>query len=168
MTLPLVSIETVPPGAIDDLLDRAFGPDRRTRTAYRLRAGTSPIADLSFAALAETRLIGSIQCWPVRFVGDDGRLVPMVLMGPVAVEPSLQRGGIGRELTRSALAAATRRGDKAIMLIGDPDYYGRFFGFTADRTRQWRLPGPVEPHRLLAHGDAVPDGAGTIEPDCAA
>ncbi len=35
-------------------------------------------------------------------------------------------------------------------MIGDPEYYGRFFGFTADATANWELPGPVERRRLLA------------------
>ena len=40
--------------------------------------------------------------------------------------------------------------DDGLVLIGDPGYYGRFFGLTAERTGAWRLPGPVERHRLLA------------------
>jgi predicted N-acetyltransferase YhbS len=36
------------------------------------------------------------------------------------------------------------------VLIGDPEYYGRFFGFLADGTGDWELPGPFERHRLLA------------------
>jgi predicted N-acetyltransferase YhbS len=63
-----------------------------------------------------------------------------------------------------ALAAADAQGVPALMLIGDPDYYGRFFGFSAERTADWRLPGPVERHRLLARGPGVPDGAGMLGP----
>ncbi len=36
------------------------------------------------------------------------------------------------------------------VLIGDPEYYGRFFGFAADQTGRWDLPGPFERRRLLA------------------
>jgi predicted N-acetyltransferase YhbS len=35
------------------------------------------------------------------------------------------------------------------VLIGDPEYYGRF-GFTAEATAGWEVPGPVERRRLLA------------------
>ncbi|HEX8387541.1 MAG TPA: GNAT family N-acetyltransferase, partial [Sphingomonas sp.] len=41
---------------------------------------------------------------------------------------------------------------------------GRFFGFTAERTSRWRLPGPVERRRLLARGLAVPDAPGLLGP----
>jgi predicted N-acetyltransferase YhbS len=159
----LVAIDTVAAADVDALLDRAFGPDRHQRTAYRLREGTTALHDLSFALVEGTTLLGSIQCWPVHFVGDDGLAVPLVLVGPVAVAPERQQAGLGRLLTAATLAAAdSRRLD--LMLIGDPEYYGRFFGFSAEATAGWRLPGPVERHRLLARGAGIPSGTGTIAP----
>lgn len=157
----LVALQTVEAAAVEHLLDRAFGPDRHTRTAYRLRAGTSVIPRFSFAAIDTGRLVGSIQCWPVLFSGDDDTRAPLVLVGPVAVAPDRQGDGIGRALMQAGLAKA---GDAALMLIGDPDYYGRFFGFSATRTGSWRLPGPVERHRLLARGVGVPEGPGVVGP----
>ncbi|KQT32876.1 GCN5 family acetyltransferase [Sphingomonas sp. Leaf412] len=162
-----VAIRDVDAAAVERLLDRAFGADRHLRTAYRLREGTAAIADLSFALVEGDALLGSIQCWPVRFAGDDGRIVPLVLVGPVAVAPARQQEGLGRRLMTQALAAADQRA-LDLMLIGDPDYYGRFFGFTAAATAAWRLPGPVERHRLLARGAGVPTGAGAIGPRVAA
>ena len=155
-------IADVPHEAVERLLDRAFGADRHGRTAYRLREGVAPVAALSLALLDDDgALVGSIQCWPVRHHGDDGSDAPLVLVGPVAVEPAHQQAGHGRRLMQAALDKA---GSQPLMLIGDPEYYGRFFGFSAAATAGWRLPGPVEPHRLLARGDGVPDGAGTIGP----
>ena len=162
----LVPIGQVDADAVERLLDRAFGRDRHGRTAYLLRAGTQAIAALSFAALNGDELLGTIQCWPVWFTGNgdgNGRArVPLVLVGPVAVAPERQQNGVGRQLMAALLAAADA--DDALMLIGDPEYYGRFFGFSAARTADWRLPGPVEHHRLLARGDNVPMGAGVIGP----
>jgi predicted N-acetyltransferase YhbS len=65
------------------------------------------------------------------------------------------------------LEAAETRADGALMMIGDPEYYGRFFGFTADATGAWDLPGPFERRRLLAravNGHALPVNAGMIGP----
>lgn len=124
-----------------------------------------PIAALSFAILDGADLAGTIQCWPVELSGDDGAAVPMILVGPVAVEPAIQRGGIGRQLMAHMLAAADASdiaGARALMLIGDPEYYGRFFGFTAEATAAWRLPGRFEPRRLLARGDGVPHHSGAV------
>ncbi|WP_294337953.1 GNAT family N-acetyltransferase [uncultured Sphingomonas sp.] len=166
--MTIIPLSDSPASEVESLLDRAFGPDRHGRTAYRLRSGTRQIEALSFAATDEGgSLAGTIQCWPVRFVGNDGRDVPMILVGPVAVEPSIQRGGIGQQLMAQMLAAADSSPlpeTDALMLIGDPEYYGRFFGFTADATGGWRLPGPFEPRRLLARGLGVPDGQGEVRP----
>lgn len=157
----LVPIETVESDAVEHLLDRAFGADRHARTAYRLRAGVAAIPALSFALIDGGALLGSIQCWPVRFVGDAGITADLVLVGPIAVVPERQQEGFGRRLTQASLDAA---GEQPLMLIGDPEYYGRFFGFSAERTGGWRLPGPVEPRRVLARGRGVPGGAGVIGP----
>lgn len=160
-----VPIADVAPETVERLLDRAFGSDRHGRTAYRIRAGMAAIPSLSFAALDDAVLVGTIQCWPIRFEGDDGVDVAMVQVGPVAVEPARQQGGIGRAITAHALAAAEAQGvADALTLIGDPEYYGRFFAFDASRTAAWRVPGPVERHRLLARGAAVPDRAGLLGP----
>jgi predicted N-acetyltransferase YhbS len=160
-----VPINAIDPAAIEALLDRAFGRDRHGRTAYRLRDGVDAIRDLSFAAIEDGALAGTIQCWPVTLHGDDGSHHALVLVGPVAVEPTRQRGGLGKELVHQALDAALELDlDDAMMLIGDPEYYGRFWGFTAEATGGWRLPGPVEPRRLLARGTKVPVIAGELGP----
>src|SRR5262249_31769802 len=63
--------------------------------------------------------------------------------------------GIGTALVRHALTAARRHGHRAVILVGDAPYYGRF-GFTADKTAALRMPGPFERQRLLAL-ELVPD-----------
>ncbi|MFM9827830.1 MAG: GNAT family N-acetyltransferase [Sphingomonas sp.] len=166
--LKLVPLTMVDPKAVETLLDQAFGADRHGRTAYRVRDGTHADPVLSFAALdpaARDRLVATIQCWPVRLACDAGDVHPMTMVGPVAVVPTRQRDGIGKLLMIHMLAAAHDAGaDPALMLIGDPGYYERFFGFSAAHTGGWRLPGPVERHRLLARGANVPDCAGELGP----
>lgn len=139
----------VPAPAVEHLLDAAFGVDRRQRTAYRLREGVEAISALSFAAVHDGELVGSLQCWPVELASEGGA-TPLVLVGPVAVRPDRQGDGIGRALTTRMLEAADAQGETALMLIGDAEYYERFFGFSAKPTQGWRLPGPFERHRLLA------------------
>lgn len=133
---------------IEHLLDTAFGPDRHARTAYRLREGVEPYRGLSLVARERGRLVGSIQYWPCE-LWDGAAVHPLTLLGPVAVAPDLQRTGLGRRLMRASLETADACGHDAIVLIGDPEYYGRF-GFEATPTAGWEAPGPVERHRLLA------------------
>lgn len=141
----------VPAAEIDALLDAAFGADRRGRTAYRLRAGAIAIPELSFAAHdGAGRLVGTLQSWPVALAAPEGTRTELVMVGPVGVHPDCQRAGIGKRLMEALIDAADAGGADAMMLIGDPEYYGRFFGFTADATAGWRIDGPYEQHRLLA------------------
>ena len=154
--IEIIPLSGVAPDRVEALLDAAFGADRKARTAYKLRAGAVAIPALSFAAMQGEALVGSLQSWPVRVAGQS-----VTLIGPVAVSPERQRSGIGQMLMERLITAA---GDAPMMMIGDPEYYGRFFGFTADATAAWDVPGPVERHRLLAR--QVPAGlAGAVGPD---
>ena len=143
----------IEPQAVEHLLDLAFGTDRFGRTAYRIRQGMDAVPALSFAAVEDGALVGTIQCWPVAHHAPDGGVAALVMVGPVAVRPDIQRGGHGRALMAQMLAAAETQADSALMMIGDPEYYGRFWGFTNAHTADWDLPGPFEQRRLLVRCD---------------
>jgi predicted N-acetyltransferase YhbS len=151
-------IEAADLEGIERLLDTAFGAERRRRTAYRLREGVSHEPAASCVALDEHgALVGSLQSWPAALVEADGRATPLWLVGPIAVDPARRGEGIARAMLRRALTAIDASGIPAV-LIGDPEYYGPF-GFAADATGGWSLPGPFERRRLLARlddGDTLP------------
>lgn len=137
--------------AVDGLLDAAFGADRRGRTAYLIRQGMEWLPELSFGIADEDQaLVASLQSWPVGLHTLPGGQVPLVMVGPVAVAPALQGGGLGRKLMDSVVAAARAQGREPLMMIGDPEYYGRFWGFSAEDTAGWDAPGVFERQRLLA------------------
>jgi predicted N-acetyltransferase YhbS len=131
--------------AREALLDRAYGDVRFDKPSERLRAGRLPADGLSFAAVEDGRLVGTVRLWHVAA----GRDRPALLLGPLAVAPDHQRRGIGASLMQRALREARRRGHRAVLLVGDAAYYGRF-GFSADKSAALRLPGPCQPERLLA------------------
>jgi predicted N-acetyltransferase YhbS len=155
-TATLIPLADIEPAMVEEVLDRAFGADRFKRTAYKVREGTDWLPALSFAALdIEDNLVGSIQVWPVALTDPEGVRHPMLMVGPVAVIPERQGEGFGQALMYAMLGALDRLIDQGgaplpQMMIGDEEYYGRFFGFTAAQTGGWTLPGPWEPHRLLA------------------
>ncbi len=159
-TASLIPLSAVDPAMIEQLLDRAFGEDRHARTAYRIRAGMNWLEALSFAALDDDdMLVGTIQCWPIALVDREGRPVPLVMVGPVAVIPERQGEGFGVGLMAAMLDAEARLVSEgqpplAQVLIGYVEYYDRW-GFSAAATGGWRCPGPYEPHRLLARGAAL-------------
>lgn len=150
----LIPLDNVDPAMVEDLLDRAFEPGRHQRTAYRLREGMDWLPALSFAAIdSADRLVGTIQCWPVALTDPAGRRHPLIMVGPVAVAPDEQGKGYGQALMLASLGALSPEAPLPQVMIGDPEYYGRFFGFTAEATGGWQLPGPYEPSRLLARAE---------------
>ena len=124
------------------LLDLAYGPVRFEKPSERLRAGRTPA--LSFVAVEDGRVIGTVRLWDVT-TGPDS---PALLLGPLAVDPAQRCRGIGSALMRHALRAAERRGHHAVLLVGDAAYYSRF-GFSAERTGGLWLPGLTDKGRLL-------------------
>ena len=129
--------------AIEKLHERAFGPGRYAKTAYRLREGVTPIASLSFVALVGTLIVGSIRLTEIT-IGQ----TPALLLGPLAVETAFSSIGIGMSLIQRAVEAARAAGHKLIVLVGDEPYYGRV-GFEKIPRNRVNLPGPVDPDRLL-------------------
>jgi predicted N-acetyltransferase YhbS len=131
--------------ARDHLLDAAFGPDRFTKSSERLREGRVPARGLAFAAFDSDNLVGTVRLWSVMA----GNVTRCLLLGPLAVDESVRKHGVGAVLMWRALRAAKARGYRAVLLVGDPAYYNRF-GFSAGNTRNLRMPGPYDYDRLLA------------------
>ena len=137
--------------AREALLDACFGDNRHARTCQRLRDGRAPAEGLALSAVRQGRVIGSVRLWHVSAGG-----IPALMLGPLAVEASSRRFGVGAALMDHALATAKARGHRAIILLGDAPYYARF-GFSAARTGELTLPGAFERDRLL--GLELSDGA---------
>src|ERR1700733_4956275 len=155
--------------AREALLDACFGENRSLRTCQRLRDGRAPAEGLALSVVAEGRLVGTLRLWHVS-AGDR----PALVLGPLAVDNTCRKLGVGAALMDHALAAAKARGHRAVILLGDAPYYGRF-GFSAQKTAELSLPGPFERDRLLglelseaaldgAWGMIVPSGEAALKP----
>ena len=129
--------------AIERLHERTFGPGRYAKTAYRIREGVSHDPALSFTARIGTLMVGSVRLSPIR-IGETKAL----LLGPLTVEPPFRARGIGQQLIERALAAAKNAGHKLVVLVGDEPYYARA-GFKRIPKGRVKMPGPVDPARLL-------------------
>ena len=148
--------------AIERLHERTFGPGRFVLSAYRLREHVDHLLDLSFTAWIGTLLVGSVRLTPVR-IGE----TPALMLGPLTIEPPFRRRGIGLALMQHALAGAKASGQRLVVLVGDEPYYAKA-GFKRIPKGRARLPGPVDPRRLLvaelAEG-AFEGVSGPIRPD---
>ena len=137
--------------AREALLDACFGENRHMRTCQRLRDGRAPAEGLAFSAVRNGRLVGTVRLWHVSVGG-----VPALILGPLAVDSSCRKLGVGAALMARALSAAIERGHRAVILLGDAPYYARF-GFSTTKTADLILPGSFERERLL--GRELQDGA---------
>lgn len=133
-------------GQIELMLDKAFGPGRFAKTAYRLREEVDFIPELSLAAWEDGVMRGSLRYWPIE-IGD--ARTPALLLGPLAVDPEQRGRGIALRLMELSLQKAAELGHSIVVLVGDEPYYTKA-GFSAALARDLRLPGPVDRTRLLA------------------
>ncbi len=150
MTNDVLAVETRPAAPADlpriaALQALAFSPGRFARAAYRVREGAPELSPYCRVALVGDRLIAAVRMTPITIGGRPGAL----LLGPLAVDPELAGRGYARRLVAEVADAARAGGEALILLVGDMTYYGRL-GFARVPPGQIRLPGPVDPARLLA------------------
>jgi predicted N-acetyltransferase YhbS len=151
--MALIRLETpADTDACEAIVAAAFGPGRFAKTAYRLREGVAPVAALSFVALEEARVVGTVRYWPV-MIG----AVPALMLGPIAIVADRQGQGIALALMNTSLAAAREAGHRAVVLVGDEPYYGRAGFKRIQPTGRITMPGPVDLSRVL--GLALVEGA---------
>ncbi len=80
------------------------------------------------------RIVGHLLMSPCPVEDDDGtRLGTVLAIGPVAVDPAVQRRGVGSALMAAAASLAVARAVPALVLLGHPSYYPRF-GFESARS----------------------------------
>ncbi|MBB4063017.1 GNAT family N-acetyltransferase [Gellertiella hungarica] len=137
--------------AREALLDRAMGEGRTRKSSEKLRRNRLPAEGLALVARhADGEVAGTVRLWNIQAgVGKDGKGVPALLLGPLAVDPRAEGQGIGSALMREAVRRAGEAGHGAILLVGDAPYYARF-GFSAEKTEHLVMPGPFERNRFLA------------------
>ena len=96
---------------------------------HLLRQSPIFIPDLSFVAEEGGQLVGMIYYTKAQIKQKDKEL-SLVSFGPLAVLPDWQKKGIASQLIRYTIELAKSRKIDAIVIYGNPQYYGRF-GFEA-------------------------------------
>ncbi|WP_415652623.1 GNAT family N-acetyltransferase [Schleiferilactobacillus harbinensis] len=85
------------------------------------------------------RVLGHAMLSLAQVVAADGQQWPIWVLAPVAVLPTEQKRGLGTALIMYLEAMAFGDGIRAISVLGDPAYYGRF-GFVP--ASQYRITAP--------------------------
>ncbi|HEY0647475.1 N-acetyltransferase [Phenylobacterium sp.] len=154
--LTLVNETTAHGAEVEALLNRAFGPGRFAKVSERVREFADFAQDLSFCAVEAGKVVGVVRMWRVA-AGDQ----PVVFLGPLAVEASERRAGLGAMLVERACEAAAAAGEAAVVLVGDLPYFQRV-GFAV--APDVALPGPVDAKRVLVRAFRGDAPAGMIQP----
>ncbi|HTX48045.1 MAG TPA: N-acetyltransferase [Caulobacteraceae bacterium] len=158
----LLAPETPTDAAVaEGLIARAFGPGRFAKAVERLRERGRLDRETSFIAWRGEEAVGCVRLWPVSIGGKPG-----LLLGPIAVDDSCRRQGVGADLVTRACEAAAAAGWAYVVLVGDKPFFGPL-GFSAAPARDVRLPGPVDQTRVMVRA-LVPGGddnlAGPVVP----
>lgn len=147
------------------LVDAAFAPSSEEgRIVDDLRRDDGWIPELSLVAIDEGgTIVGQCVTSAGRLIGTDGTSRPILALGPIAVAPDRQGRGIGGELMRATIAAATELGWPVIVLLGHPTYYPRF-GFEPATSIgiEPQQPWPDEAWMALRLPGWTPDLRGTM------
>jgi putative acetyltransferase len=103
-----------------------YGHHNEADIVDALRAGGAMA--LSLVAEADGAVVGHVAFSPVRIARSGGDWYGLA---PLSVIPQWQRSGVGQTLVREGLRQIEALGGAGCVVLGDPEYYGRF-GFESD------------------------------------
>ena len=115
--------------AIRRVNELAFAGPSEADLIDALRGSEAWVPELSLVADDDTGIVGHVLFSLVQL--DSG---PQLLsLGPMAVAPDRQRGGVGTALIQDGLERARRTKYPLVVVLGHPEYYPRF-GFRMARS----------------------------------
>ena len=98
-----------------------------------LRDDPAFVKELDFVMEQNGRLIGQNMFMKTVIQADDGRVIPVLTMGPIGILPELKRQGYGKALLDYSLEKAMELGFGAVLFEGNIDFYGKSGFDYADR-----------------------------------
>ena len=100
---------------------------------HTLRDDPAFVKELDFVMEKDGRIIGQNMFMKTVINADDGRIVPVLTMGPICIEPSLKRKGYGKKLLDYSLVEAQKLGFGAVLFEGNIAFYGKSgFGYASE------------------------------------
>ena len=90
-----------------------------------LRDDPAFVKELDFVMEQDGRLIGQNMFMKTVIEADDGRVIPVLTMGPICITPELKRQGYGKALLDYSLEKAAELGFGAVLFEGNIGFYGK-------------------------------------------
>ena len=92
---------------------------------HMLRDDPSFVKELDFVMEQDGKLIGQNIFMRTIIEADDGRVIPVLTMGPICISPELKRKGYGKKLLDYSLEKAAALGYGAVLFEGNIGFYGK-------------------------------------------
>jgi putative acetyltransferase len=125
--------------AIADVHRVAFPGDAEARFVEALVAEDDAL--VSLVAVAEDEIIGHVLFSRMGIQGHGGEIAAVAL-APIGVKPGWRRRGLAAALVEEGLRLCRERGDRIVLVLGDPGYYRRFGFAPAPGAIERPWPGP--------------------------
>ena len=90
-----------------------------------LRDDPAFVKELDFVMEKDGVLIGQNMFMRTVINADDGRVIPVLTMGPIGITPELKRRGYGKKLLDYSLEKAAALGYGAVLFEGNIGFYGK-------------------------------------------
>ncbi len=90
-----------------------------------LRDDPAFVKELDLVMEQDGNLIGQNMFMKTIIEADDGRIIPVLTMGPIGITPELKRKGYGKALLDYSLEKAAGMGFGAVVFEGNIGFYGR-------------------------------------------
>jgi predicted N-acetyltransferase YhbS len=151
-------------GEIYKLNVTAFGQENEANLVESLRDSEAFIPSLSLVATINNQIVGHILISKIKIL-DGFKVHHSLSLAPMAVNPSVQKKGIGGLLIKRGLQIATELEYTSVIVLGHERYYSRF-GFVP--TKKWGISAPFEvPVEVYMGIELVKDGlkevGGTVQ-----
>lgn len=133
--------------AIQELVKRAFNRNDEAEIIQKLEADGDVV--IQIVADMEGQIVGHCLFYPVGVFNKLGA----VGLGPMCVEPWVQREGVGKAMVESGLNHLREHGVSLVFVLGHPEYYPKF-GFSTEHAEPFEAPwkGPHFMARRLRYG----------------
>ena len=124
--------------AVENLVREAFWNVYRPGCSehyviHVLRNDPAFVRELDLVMERDGALIGQNMFMRTVIEADDGRVIPVLTMGPIGIAPSLKRQGYGKKLLDFSLERAAALGFGAVLFEGNIGFYGHS-GFSYARS----------------------------------
>lgn len=90
-----------------------------------LRNDSAFVQELDFVMEQDGKIIGQNMFMKTIINADDGRVIPVLTMGPICIIPELKRQGYGKKLLDYCLDKAAELGFGAVLFEGNIDFYSK-------------------------------------------